>query len=80
MFEPEAPSKPTVSALAAQNLTPTSALLSAQVDPDGADTHYYFQYGTADCVSDPGACSDVPAPPGHRHRRRASPIRVRAWN
>ncbi len=64
VFEQEGTSAPTVSALAAQNLSSGSALLSAQVDPDGADTHYYFQYGTASCVSDPGACSDVPAPPG----------------
>ena len=31
--------------------------LSAQVDPTGADTHYYFEYGTASCASTPSACT-----------------------
>ena len=65
VFSREPPGKPTVSALAAQNLTPTSAQLSAQVDPTGADTHYYFQYGTEDCARTPEACTNVPAPPGN---------------
>ena len=41
------------------NLTPTSAELSAQIDPKGAPSEYVFQYGTADCASDPSACSEV---------------------
>ena len=64
VFEAEPPGRPTVSALSAQNLTPTSARLSAQLDPTGADTHYYFQYGTVDCVESPASCTDAPAPPG----------------
>ena len=64
VFEPEAPGNPTVEGLAAQNLTPTSVALSAQVNPVGADTHYYFQYGTADCVSSPSSCTDSPPAPG----------------
>ncbi|HME02236.1 MAG TPA: hypothetical protein VKG38_04300, partial [Solirubrobacteraceae bacterium] len=60
----EPPAKPTVSALSAQNITPSSAQLSAQVDPRGSDTHYYFQYGTVNCASSPASCADGPAPPG----------------
>ena len=63
-FGPEPAGTPSVSGLSAQNLTPSSARLSAAVDPHGADTHFYFQYGTADCVSSPGSCTDVPAAPG----------------
>jgi DNA-binding beta-propeller fold protein YncE len=64
VFEPEPPGKPTVGELSAENLTASTAELSAQIDPTGADTHYFFQYGTSDCMSDPGACTDVPAAPG----------------
>ena len=64
VFEPELAGKPTVSGLAAQNLTPSSAELSAQIDPTGADTHYYFAYGTVSCLSSPSSCTDVPSPPG----------------
>ena len=64
VFESESSGKPSVSDLAAQNITPTSTELSAEIDPTGADTHYYFQYGTADCVTSPASCVDVPSPPG----------------
>ncbi len=46
------------------NVASTSAELNAQVNPDGADTTYYFQYGTVSCTSDPSACTDQPAAPG----------------
>ncbi len=64
VFEPEPPGKPAVADLSAQDLTPTSAALSAQVNPTGSDTHYYFAYGTVDCVAHPASCTDTPAPPG----------------
>ena len=64
VFEAEPAGEPTVSGLSAQNLTPASAELGAEIDPVGSDTHYYFQYGTVDCVSSPSACTDVPTPPG----------------
>ena len=64
VFAPEPPGKPSVSGLTAQTLTATAAELSAQVDPTGADTHYYFQYGTVNCVSSPASCLSVPTPPG----------------
>ncbi len=64
VFEPESASKPVVEQLSAQNVTPGEVQLSALVDPKGSDTHYYFQYGTVDCVSEPSGCTDVPASPG----------------
>ena len=64
VFELEQPAPPRVTALAAENLTPSSARLTAQIDPAGADTHYYFQYGTSSCTGSPDPCTDIPAPPG----------------
>ena len=64
VFTPEPIGKPTIEDVAAQNITPSEVQLSTQINPDGSDTHYYFQYGTADCVSEPAACTDVPAAPG----------------
>jgi hypothetical protein len=64
VFGPAAAGPPTVDSLSSQGLTPTSERLIAQVDPSGADTHAYFQYGTADCVKEPSACTSVPLPPG----------------
>ncbi len=64
VFVPEAASRPVVEALSAQNVTPNEVQLSARVNPSGADTHYYFQYGTTDCVSEPAGCADLPMPPG----------------
>jgi len=42
----------------------SEATLHTRIDPLGHDTHYYFQYGTQDCQTNPGACTDTPAPPG----------------
>ncbi len=64
VFVPEAAGRPVVEDLAAQNLAPGEVRLSAQVNPRGSDTHYYFQYGTLDCAGEPAACSDAPASPG----------------
>lgn len=63
-FEPEREGRPAVDDLSAENLTPTSTRLDAQINPDGGDTHYYFQYGTVNCMDSPASCTDQPAPPG----------------
>lgn len=55
---------PSVDSIEAQDLTPSSTRLSAQIDPRGSDTHYFFQYGTSSCATTPSACTDVPAAPG----------------
>jgi len=42
---------PTVSTGAASALTATSATLAATVNPNGADTHYWFLFGTSSTLS-----------------------------
>jgi hypothetical protein len=41
-----AASKPAVTTGGVANITPTTATLNGRVDPNGADTNYFFQYGT----------------------------------
>jgi DNA-binding beta-propeller fold protein YncE len=59
--------KPAIDSLSAQEVSgePSSERLSAQIDAKGSDTHYFFEYGTADCAASPALCSDVPVPPGN---------------
>jgi DNA-binding beta-propeller fold protein YncE len=64
VFVPEAAGAPTVDAVTFQDISPASTRLEAAIDPHGADTHYYFQYGTVDCRATPAACTDLPAAPG----------------
>ena len=54
------PRPPTVSTGIASGLQETQAALNGMVNPNGADTHYYFQYGTTTAYGDA-----VPAPPGN---------------
>ena len=63
MFSPAPVGPPTVE-VSVTDVASTSATLQAQIDPNGRDTHYYFQYGPADCAMSPSSCSDVPAAPG----------------
>lgn len=49
------------------DVTASGAMLEARVDPNGMDTHYYFQYGaesTEGCAEHLSSCVDVPASPG----------------
>ncbi len=49
------------------DVTASSATLEARVDPNGLDTHYYFQYATEStegCMEHPPLCVDGPVPPG----------------
>ena len=64
VFVPEEPGAPVIDGVSSQALTPSSTELSAQIDPHGAETEYFFQYGTVDCVSAPSSCADVPVPAG----------------
>jgi DNA-binding beta-propeller fold protein YncE len=48
-------------------VTASSALLEARVDPNGLDTHYYFQYATEStegCMENPSLCVEAPVAPG----------------
>ena len=65
VFAPAPPGPPMVDSVSSQNINPTSTELKAQIDANGFDTHYYFQYGTVDCATSPSSCTDVPVgPPG----------------
>ena len=53
-----------IDAVSAQNLTPESSELHAQIDPGGAQTEYWFQYGTVNCATSPSSCAQAPLPAG----------------
>ncbi len=64
VFAPDGAGAPSVAGVLAQNLSSSSERLSAQIDPDGLATHYYFQYGSGDCAKEAAGCTDLPLPPG----------------
>ncbi len=64
VFAPAGAGPPSVDGVYAQSLSASSERVTVSVDPDGAQTTYYVQYGTASCVEDPAVCMDEPAPPG----------------
>jgi DNA-binding beta-propeller fold protein YncE len=64
VFAPEAPRKPAIDDLSAQDVTGEGAQLDGALDPGGSSTHYFFEYGTQACAGSPGACLTTPAPPG----------------
>jgi hypothetical protein len=55
-----APAAPSATTGAASNLETTKATLEGSVNPNGPDTHYYFQYGTTTSYG-----QDSPTPPGN---------------
>ncbi len=50
---------PVVDGVSAVGVSASSERLSAQIDPRGGETEYYFQYGTVDCTLSPASCTDV---------------------
>ncbi|MGH2864523.1 MAG: NHL repeat-containing protein [Solirubrobacteraceae bacterium] len=64
IFGPTTPEAPTIESESVANVTSSGATLEAQIDPTGADTTYYFQYGTVSCAASPSSCTSMPAPPG----------------
>jgi hypothetical protein len=50
---------PTVETLAATSITTTSAILSATVNPNGVETHGYFEYGTTTNYGNTTALEDL---------------------
>jgi DNA-binding beta-propeller fold protein YncE len=65
VFKPEAEVRaPAVNGISSQNLTGSSVELRGQIDPGGAQTEYYFEYGTAECASTPSTCVRTPVPSG----------------
>ena len=64
VFGPDGAGPPIVDSVYAQSRSATSERLSAEIDPDGAATTYYFQYGTASCTGNSSSCTDIPSAPG----------------
>lgn len=65
VFKPEDEAKaPVVDGVSSENLTPGSSELRAQIDPQGVETEYFFQYGTVDCANSPASCTEIPLPAG----------------
>jgi hypothetical protein len=60
--------RPLVGSLSSSTPTPTTAVLSAQIDPRGGDTTYHFEYGptTAYGVSAPVPDPGIGATPGNQ--------------
>ena len=54
------PAPPAINGESPTDVSASGATLSAFVNPDGADTTYHFEYGTADCST--SACTSVPVP------------------
>jgi hypothetical protein len=57
------------------HVTTDSATLEADIDPEGKASQYHFEYGLADCASNP--CTSTPAPEGKLAKGEA-PVRVEA--
>jgi DNA-binding beta-propeller fold protein YncE len=55
-LEPGGPPKVDGSSATAEGAAQVTTL-NAQVNPDGTDTHAYFEYGTASCAASPGTCT-----------------------
>jgi hypothetical protein len=53
-----------IDATYATGIGATEVTLHTQINPLGNDTRFYFQYGTEACPQNPGACTNIPAPPG----------------
>jgi DNA-binding beta-propeller fold protein YncE len=63
VFVPESAGPPQIDTVSFTDVSPTATVLETKIDPHGADTHYFFQYGTVDCAASPSECTDVPLPP-----------------
>ena len=66
-----AASKPEVRTGAVANITPTTATLNGRVDPNGAATTYYFQYGTTSLYGTNTAATSAGAGANAVGRQRA---------
>jgi len=55
---PEGP--PTIQGPSVTDLTSSTAVLRARINPHTLDTTYWFEYGLADCAAEPGSCTKTP--------------------
>lgn len=66
------PPPPTVTTESARGIAAHTATLGATVNPNGLDTHYYFEYGTVSTSYG----NDAPAPPGNDAGSGTTPVKV----
>ena len=66
------PPPPIATTEGASGVGPHAATLGATVNPNGADTHYYFEYGTTSTFFE----GDVPAQPGNDAGSGTTPVKV----
>jgi DNA-binding beta-propeller fold protein YncE len=66
------PPPPTVTTEGTSGVGTHAAALEATVNPNGLDTHYYFQYGTSSTRFQ----SDAPASPGNDAGSGSTPVKV----
>lgn len=52
---------PTILGSHVTNVTSSSAVLRARLNPNTLETAYWFEYGLEDCAISPGACTMVPS-------------------
>jgi hypothetical protein len=60
IFGPREALKAHIDSEYATGVTSSSANLSAQINPEGVDTTYRFQYGSEDCSEHPASCITIP--------------------
>lgn len=64
---------PTITSTSVSNVTTNSAILQAEVNPQGKKATYHFEYGLQDCEA--GPCTSVPIPDG-KITANTSPVAV----
>ena len=65
VFVREGAGAPMLDGVSAQSLTPSAERVDAKIDPHGAKTSYYVEYGTGSCVEQEVGCEYGPVqPPG----------------
>jgi hypothetical protein len=64
---------PSIVKVTTSTVTSTTALLQADINPEGEATTYHFAYGPADCGSNP--CTNAPSPDG-AVGSKSNPVKV----
>jgi hypothetical protein len=78
VFELETPGAPAVEGVAAESSVGTAGteILRAAIDPTGADTDYYFEYGTSPCTTSSACSESSPVNVGEGFGDRAASVEL----
>jgi sugar lactone lactonase YvrE len=78
VFELEKPGDPTADGLQAEesSTTPYAQTLSAEIDPSGVSTDYYFEYGTSQCASSSACTQTAPVNVGEGFGDHAASLQL----